>query len=33
MTFYKATKSIAKIKDALLQNVISQNATELLKHY
>ena len=33
MTFYKATKSIAKIKDPLLQNYINQNAQNLLKHY
>ena len=31
--FYKATKSIAKIKNPLLQNVINQNAKKLLKHY
>ena len=30
--FYKATKSIAKIKDPLLQNFINQNAKKLLKH-
>ena len=31
--FYKATKSITKIKDPLLQNFIDQNAKKLLEHY
>ena len=31
--FYKATKSIAKIKNPLLQNFINQNAKKLLKRY
>ena len=31
--FYKATKSIAKKKNPLLQNFINQNAKKLLKRY
>ena len=31
--FYKATKSISKIKNPSLQNFINQNAKKLLKHY